>query len=510
MKTLNNFLESSTIHGLSHISTTRKFVRIFWIWVVLSGFIAAAILIYHSVQNWAQSPVKTTISTLPITDLRFPKVTVCPPKDTFTNLNFDLLLTKNLTLNNDTRSMFADYAFELLHDSFYSEVIQNVSIISDEDRYYNWYHGFTRLDLPFWQDTQLEYPVYTAAASGAISTKYFQRKFDASKIDLNLRFSLIITTPPLAQSNENVTLYYEMEKISLQDLSSGLELYYFDGYGYLKQEDKYITVNITAPKKSYYVNLDRKKVQEEDLKTMKVNLMPGFKIKWSYENKEMKGKDEYSKWGNTVEFVKLSNLLHSKQNEVDFIWKIIKKIRMEYLNVFSANKDCDFANSFLSDLNIKENINNLHHEIKVEPSEIKSLDIDPSTLKSAAEMFIYLNFCPKLLVISPWRKFYRDLFVKHSPDMFILTLNRIMITSRNKEGMSNVPEHLLRKIRETLQLQHQKIQVLTKINLDKESESTLSDDVNNCMMGDKEKAHCSYVSSIGLNFLHLIKHLKIV
>ena len=45
--------------------------------------------------------------------------------------------------------MFADYAFELLHDSFYSEIIQNVSIISDEDRYYNWYHGFTRLDLPF-------------------------------------------------------------------------------------------------------------------------------------------------------------------------------------------------------------------------------------------------------------------------------------------------------------------------------------------------------------------------
>ena len=208
------------------------------------------------------------------------------------------------------------------------------------------------------EDTQLEYPVYTAASSGTISTKYFQRKFDASKIDLNLRFSLIITTPPLAQSNENVTLYYEMEKISLQDLSSGLELYYFDGYGYLKQEDKYISVNITAPKKSYYVNLDRKKVQEEDLKTMKVNLMPGFKIKWSYENKEMKGKDEYSKWGNTVEFVKLSNLLHSKQNDVDFIWKIIKKIRMEYLNVFSANKDCDFANSFLSDLNIKENIKN--------------------------------------------------------------------------------------------------------------------------------------------------------
>ena len=183
--------------------------------------------------------------------------------------------------------------------------------------------------------------------------------------------------------------------------------------------------------------------------------------------------------------------------------KLILKL-LESTNCEYESRNSYFANSFLSDLNIKENINNLHHEIKVEPSEIKSLDIDPSTLKSAAEMFIYLNFCPKLLVISPWRKFYRDLFVKHSPDMFILTLNRIMITSRNKEGMSNVPEHLLRMIRETLQLQHQKIQVLTKINLDKESESTLSD-VNKCMMEDKEEEHCSYVSSIGLHFVHLIE-----
>ena len=70
--------------------------------------------------------------------------------------------------------------------------------------------------------------------------------------------------------------------------------------------------------------------------------------------------------------------------------------------------------------------------------------------------------------------------------------------------MRNVPEHLLRKIRETLQLQHQKIQVLTKVNLDKESESTLSD-VNKCMMEDKEEEHCSYVSSIGLHFVHLIE-----
>ena len=35
MESIRNFLESSTIHGLSYISTTRKYVRVFWILVVI-------------------------------------------------------------------------------------------------------------------------------------------------------------------------------------------------------------------------------------------------------------------------------------------------------------------------------------------------------------------------------------------------------------------------------------------------------------------------------------------
>ena len=39
MTGVNTFLESSTIHGLSYIAQTRKFAKLFWISVVLSGFI---------------------------------------------------------------------------------------------------------------------------------------------------------------------------------------------------------------------------------------------------------------------------------------------------------------------------------------------------------------------------------------------------------------------------------------------------------------------------------------
>ena len=116
MDGLRIFLESSTIHGLTYISSTRRYVKLFWILVVVGGFTGAAVLIYESFQSWAVSPVKTTIETHPITELSFPKVTVCPPKNTYTDLNYDLMMTKNMTLDNDTRNHLAYYAIELLYD----------------------------------------------------------------------------------------------------------------------------------------------------------------------------------------------------------------------------------------------------------------------------------------------------------------------------------------------------------------------------------------------------------
>ena len=104
MENIRNFLESSTIHGLTYISTTGKYARLFWFIVVTAGFIGAGIIIYESFNDWGESPVKTTIETLPISEITFPKVTVCPPRNTFTDLNHDLKLTMNMTLDKETRN----------------------------------------------------------------------------------------------------------------------------------------------------------------------------------------------------------------------------------------------------------------------------------------------------------------------------------------------------------------------------------------------------------------------
>ena len=72
MEVITDFLENSTIHGLLHISRTRRLVRLIWVGIVTAGFSGAAILIQQSFSSWADSPVSTTIKTLPITEIDFP------------------------------------------------------------------------------------------------------------------------------------------------------------------------------------------------------------------------------------------------------------------------------------------------------------------------------------------------------------------------------------------------------------------------------------------------------
>ena len=97
------FLESSTIHGLVYISSEKKFVRLLWILIVITGFSIASFLIDDAFTNWSESPIKTTIETRSISELDFPKVTVCPPKNSFTDLNYGLAKLENMTLTKDIR-----------------------------------------------------------------------------------------------------------------------------------------------------------------------------------------------------------------------------------------------------------------------------------------------------------------------------------------------------------------------------------------------------------------------
>ena len=78
-------MESSTVHGLVHISTAKtRPTRVAWVAIVVACFAVAALVINQSYNEWNESPISTTITTQKMTGLDFPDVTVCPPRGSIT------------------------------------------------------------------------------------------------------------------------------------------------------------------------------------------------------------------------------------------------------------------------------------------------------------------------------------------------------------------------------------------------------------------------------------------
>ena len=116
--------------------------------MVLGEFLLAGYLIHDSFYNWKQSPISTTIEILSKSDIKFPNVTVCPPKNLFLNLNHDIKQSKNVKLTNDSRKELFDFAMDVIQDECYTDIIANLSKLTDSDRYFNWYHGYSNIELP--------------------------------------------------------------------------------------------------------------------------------------------------------------------------------------------------------------------------------------------------------------------------------------------------------------------------------------------------------------------------
>ena len=121
MEPLREFLESTSIHGLAHVSTSKsKAAKVGWLMIVVFGFGFAGFLIQSSFSDWANSPVSTTITPKPVADLPFPDVTVCPPKGLNSALKYDLMMTSNMTLSQATKDKLLEQA-ETVHSGFFSK-----------------------------------------------------------------------------------------------------------------------------------------------------------------------------------------------------------------------------------------------------------------------------------------------------------------------------------------------------------------------------------------------------
>ena len=290
MEHVKAFLDSSTIHGMSWISSSKRFSRLFWILVVIGGFTCAGYMIHQSLDNWNKSPITTTLETLPISDITFPNVSVCPPKNSILNFNYDIIKSTEIQLNTSTRKQLLDYAFDTTQDIFWEEIMLNISKLEYPSRYHDWYHGYTRLQYPYHNGDEFLYFEATYATTGNITTKYFGEEFDIEKTDAKMQIEIKISSPDSLENDSDSTAIFKVLKNTLKEIQDvdkmilNLDLIDADLTTY--------NANSTDMINYKYLYL-RRKATKEDLSSIDQDQMPGFNLVWFYD-REVEPQNYYS------------------------------------------------------------------------------------------------------------------------------------------------------------------------------------------------------------------------
>ena len=147
---IREFLESSTIHGLAHISTGRSiYTRIIWVLIVIGCFSIGISLIDKAFYSWATTPIITTVDTRPISEVVFPEITVCPPSGTDTALNVDLEAAKGMELSEEQREELILEMEGDLHKEHIGSFAQEQSLFFPLDRIRKAYSGEHKLSFGF-------------------------------------------------------------------------------------------------------------------------------------------------------------------------------------------------------------------------------------------------------------------------------------------------------------------------------------------------------------------------
>ena len=325
MGELKSFLESSTIHGLSYISTTRKHVRIIWTAIVITGFITASILIEEFFQTWTDNPISTTIETRPISEVKFPKVTVCPPKDSFTDLNDVLVKIGNKTfdydLTNESNSIYQvlEKFTTFFQNEDFKKRVSNLNSFTEHDRYRNWYQSKSNANFPAGNELSIE----TSSPFGEIKSPFFKEDIDLDKFDKIALYYVQILSPYY----EDVTLNLKIEYETLENYECLRILGYRSGTisNCLQTERNSTEIQWTKFRKT---TIMFKRVADMSTTSIKevfnLKQVTGFRLSWKFSTNATY-KPRY-KIPNRV-FIGISNLLNERKDiQMEILWKVVREV----------------------------------------------------------------------------------------------------------------------------------------------------------------------------------------
>ena len=181
MENLKEFLESTTIHGLSYIATCRsKIGKVGWLLAVTLCFGCAGYLIQSAFSDWADSPVSTTITPHPVAHLPFPDVTICPPKGLNSALKYDLMMTANMTLNVSQTDKLMQGAKKAFGRNAAKTFAENMQSLVNKENLEKVFEGF----IGFPEETDQGFLMRLTGVEGSIQSPGYGQNFSLDQFRL--------------------------------------------------------------------------------------------------------------------------------------------------------------------------------------------------------------------------------------------------------------------------------------------------------------------------------------
>ena len=213
MNLLNEFLETSTIHGLAYISTAPSTLsKVFWLLVVIFGFSTAFYLINDSYTNWEASPIATSISTHPISELDFPTITVCPPEGSNTALNYDLVRAQNITLTEKDRDSLLTRTTQILIDKPSEEFVRVARSLLSEENILDIFESTPTSIYPMannhFNHNTPSYEIWTSKLNGSYKTPWFGENYPCNQTIVEVHFVLEL---PLVVQDKADDIVFEIQ-----------------------------------------------------------------------------------------------------------------------------------------------------------------------------------------------------------------------------------------------------------------------------------------------------------
>ena len=138
------------------------------------------------------------------------------------------------------------------------------------------------LELSNEDEDQLNYYISTSATSGVITTQYFNEQYQPSLVERKVNYVVFVSPPESVKNNTNVTLHFNLEKISMTGLSKGWDITNVNGRS-LEAGLKSVSVDFNPPAgaEGYREVLLARKIEEDSI-NIKMESMPGFRLSWYY------------------------------------------------------------------------------------------------------------------------------------------------------------------------------------------------------------------------------------